>query len=104
MRKVRSFNQKLKSAMLMVAALVAPATASANPLTGFFDSIRNSLGVIGENSGVIMMIIGAIGILLAIIAWGSDSTGQDPKLQKVVKGAFTVIILVEIFLGLMTFG
>lgn len=104
MKTIKKFSPRFKTALLVIAAMVIPVAANANPLTGFFDSIRNSLGVIGANSGVIMMIIGAIGILLAIIAWGSDSTGQDPKLQKVVKGAFTVIILVEIFLGLMTFA
>ena len=86
-------------AFTLMAALFAPRGAYAGPLDDLFDSIRDSLDPIRDNKTVIMSIVGVIGLILAIVAWGSNSTANDPKLTNVIKGAVLIIVLIEIFLG-----
>ncbi|MEQ6169157.1 hypothetical protein AAOE16_18300 [Ekhidna sp. MALMAid0563] len=84
--------------IMFCASILLPVTADAqNPLQKMFDGIRSTLQPIKDNKAVIMSVIGAIGLLLAIIAFGRDSDGQNPALMKLVKTVIVVIILVEIF-------
>ena len=92
---------KLLKAAFFMMGLLAPAgafAASDNPVQKMFDAIKSSLEPVRDNKAVIMSIVGVVGIIMAIIAWGSDSSANNPKLTNVIKGAFLIVILIEGFL------
>lgn len=85
-------------AMFMLFPMEGFAQNSTNPVQQMFDGIGSTLEPIKSNKGIIMGIVGAIGIILAIIAWGKESSGGDSQLNKVVKGSFIVVCLIEVFI------
>ena len=100
--KKTKFKRKVTTLIVFMIAAMAPYGAFAqNPVQGFFDAIKASLAPISQNKTVILSVVGAIGILIAIIAWGTDSTDNNPKLAKVIKGAFLLVVLIEAFFFLM---
>lgn len=99
MKHLKNLSSRVYTMLIMFcASILLPVTAEAqNPLQKMFDGIRSTLQPIKDNKAVIMSIVGAIGLLLAIIAFGRDSDGQNPALMKLVKTVVVVIILIEIF-------
>lgn len=92
-----------RATMLALVAIFSPIMsmaqgATGNPLQSFFDAISNSLDVVSQNKATIMSIVGAVGLILAIVAWGTDTGDNNPKLVKVIKGAFLIVIVIEVFL------
>lgn len=85
---------------LMMVTIMSPygvyAQPGAGPLDKLFNGLRNVLLPVTANKTVILSVIGLIGLILGMIAFGSDLTSNSPQLTKVIKGFVAVLIFIEV--------